>query len=161
MLNGHFNRPKQTRRSIRGYSNILDQIHCSQRKNLSCKANTLSSRIVCIASSFAHMVPSRFLKLERAGISREIAISHDLSVVKHISDEEIRSAIEALEISTAAINQQNLTLKTQRDNLEAIIEESHHAESTRKRFGDRHNRKFALEKQHVQVAVSCAQLEPT
>ncbi|KAH0566143.1 hypothetical protein GP486_000473 [Trichoglossum hirsutum] len=93
-----------------------------------------------------------FSKLEKAGISREIAINHDLSVVKPISDEEIRSAIETLEISTAAINQQNLTLKAKRDHLEAIIEESHTAESTQNRLGDRHSRKFALERQHVIVA---------
>jgi hypothetical protein len=102
----------------------------------------------------------RFSKLERTGIIREIATSHDLSIVKAISDDEIRSAIGALESSTTAINQQNSILKVQRKSLEAIAEQNQVAESTQNRLDDRRRRKFALEKQHVSVAVSCASLQP-
>ncbi|KAI9780043.1 MAG: hypothetical protein M1839_007025 [Geoglossum umbratile] len=94
-----------------------------------------------------------YSKLERTGVVQKITTTHDLSVVKPVSDDEIRSAIEALEASTAAINKQNSTLKAQRESLEAVVAESHSAEATRNRQGDRRRRKFALEKQHVSVAM--------
>ena len=97
---------------------------------------------------------ARYSELERTGVAQEISTAHDLSVIKPATDDEIRSAIEALEASTAAIKKQNLTLKAQRECLESIVAENHETETTRRRQSDRRSRKFALEKQHVSVAVS-------
>lgn len=96
----------------------------------------------------------RFGKLEKNGTVRTINASHDTSTIRPILDDEIRSALETLKASTLAIEEQNMTLQAQQKALRAYRENTGEGEARRKRASEQRGRKYALEKQHVEIAVS-------
>jgi len=68
-------------------------------------------------------------------------------------DHEIRAAIESLEASTAAIEKQTETLKVQCKELKSQLEIDHEIEQRRRKSLAKLHRRYALEKQQVDVVV--------
>ena len=100
------------------------------------------------------LTDNRYGKLERNGTVRAIQANHDTSTIRPILDEEIRSALEALKASTLAIEKQNQALRSQQKALLAYREKVEDGKARRKRVSEQRRRKHALEKQHVEMAVS-------
>ncbi|KAI9832688.1 MAG: hypothetical protein M1819_004274 [Sarea resinae] len=93
-----------------------------------------------------------YTRLEKDGTFRRISASQDLSAISPILDDDIRTAIERLNISTTEIEKQNQILKSQRDALTAMKEKSRQDAVARKRPTEQRQRRYAIEKQHIGLA---------
>ncbi|KAI9653173.1 MAG: hypothetical protein M1829_001333 [Trizodia sp. TS-e1964] len=91
-------------------------------------------------------------ELEKSGIARELSARHDLSIIRPIGDDEIRSSIAALQQSTAAIERQNEALTRQREALETIIANSKSEEVARQRRIERRRKRYCSEEQNIRLA---------
>ncbi|KAI9815562.1 MAG: hypothetical protein M1827_002696 [Pycnora praestabilis] len=94
-----------------------------------------------------------YSRIAKTDVVRNISANHDLSIVRPIVEDEIRTAIASLEESTASIERQNISLKAQWEALKDLKDQSQHDETTRKRDTDRRCRKHLLEKQHMELAI--------
>ena len=95
-----------------------------------------------------------YSKLKRNGTVRAIQASTDLTTVRPFVESDIRSALDTLKASTLAIEKQTLALRSQQKALAAYAKGIDEGESQRKRASEQRRKKYALEKQHVQMAVS-------
>ncbi|KAI9789946.1 MAG: hypothetical protein M1833_002140 [Piccolia ochrophora] len=94
-----------------------------------------------------------YQKLERTGATRGITASNDLSTISPLTDDDLRAAIESLQNSSAAIDEQTTVLKKQRDALEGITLQRHAAHSTRDETNRRRDQRYLQEKQRTATAV--------
>ena len=85
---------------------------------------------------------------------RAIQASHDLSTIRPFLDDDIRNALKQLKASTSAIKKQTTTLRNQQEALRLYRESLEDGELRRKHVGEQRKRKYALEKQHLEQAVS-------
>lgn len=93
-------------------------------------------------------------KLKRNGTVRSIQASNDLTTVRPCVESDIRSALDSLKASTSAIERQTRTLRSQQKALLSYGKDLDDGESRRKHASEQRTKKYALEKQHVQMAVS-------
>lgn len=93
-------------------------------------------------------------KLKRNGTVRAIQASNDLTTVRPFTESDIRSALDTLKASTSAIEKQTRILRSQQKGLLSYGKDLDDVESRRKHDSEQRRRKYALEKQHVQMAVS-------
>jgi hypothetical protein len=96
---------------------------------------------------------SRYSTLNKKGITKRICAENDLSTVRPLSEAEIRIAITDLNVSTALIEKQNKTLRTQKEGLDAIIDDKKIIQASQKRTAEKRKGKYGLEKDHVALAV--------
>jgi len=93
-------------------------------------------------------------KLKRNGTVRAIQASNELTTVRPFGESDIRSALDALKASTSAIEKQTQTLRIQQEALLSYGKGLDEGVSRQKHASKLRGKKYALEKQHVQTAVS-------
>lgn len=93
-------------------------------------------------------------KLKGNGTVRAIQASSDLTTVRPFDESDIRTALDTLKASTAAIEKQTRTLRIQQGALLSYGKSLDDGELRRKHASEQKRKKYALEKQHVQTAVS-------
>lgn len=120
------------------------RLYCRRRKlNCECdKRNSVSTRLI----------RRRQAKLEANGTARKLAANHDLSHVRPLLDEDLRTAIRSLETSTSAIEKQTAQLKQQWQYLETHGHELGKLQALQKKTTEKLERNSTLEEQHVRIA---------
>ena len=96
----------------------------------------------------------RYGKLKGNGTARAIQASNGFTTVRPLYEGDIRGALDTLKASTSAIEKQTRILRRQQKALLAYGKAIDDGESRRKRANEQRIRKYAVEKQHVQLAVS-------
>lgn len=95
----------------------------------------------------------RFILLEKRGIFSEFQHSV-LPTTRVFSDTEIRSAIEALEVSTADLQKQILTLKSQHAAADRFVTENSKARNNEQSASGYLARRYVKEFQHLHTKVN-------
>ncbi|TAQ87728.1 hypothetical protein B7494_g3962 [Chlorociboria aeruginascens] len=94
-----------------------------------------------------------YAALEKSGEADTLAASQDLSQVQGLSEQEIRSAIEELKRSTAAIEKQSDTLKLQQNAMSMLVKSNKKTHHARSQADKNQLQKWEDERGHVNNAV--------
>lgn len=79
--------------------------------------------------------------------------NNDLSLVYPHDDSELKSAIEELQRSTAAIQKQSETLRIQQDAMKSLVKSNRSVSEARARADDLQQRKWASEREQLSTEV--------
>lgn len=87
--------------------------------------------------------------LEKSGEAATLADTNDLSIVCAHDEDELKSAIEELQRSTAAIEKQSETLRIQQDAMKSLVRSNRSASASRGRAVDLQQRKWASSREQL------------
>ncbi|CAM1505097.1 Fc.00g107340.m01.CDS01 [Cosmosporella sp. VM-42] len=90
-----------------------------------------------------------YTALDRSGQVDKLADMHDLGEVQAVNEDEIRTAIEELNRSTASISKQTETLRQQQDALSRLLKKSGEAEAQRRDLESTRQRKSDTERKRL------------
>lgn len=105
------------------------------------------------------LIRDRYLKLENSGALQPILNNPDLGATRPILEDEFRNAIESLEASTATIQKQTETLKSQCASLNKKLGLENNVEQQRSRDIARLQKKHEAGRQNTTMAVGTCPLQ--
>lgn len=96
----------------------------------------------------------RYTALDKSGQVDKLADLHDLGEVQAVNEDEIRTAIEELNRSTASIVKQTETLRQQQDALSRLVKKSSEGQAQRQELEETRLRKVELERKRLATEVT-------
>ena len=94
----------------------------------------------------------RYASLSKSGEAGKLA-SKDLALVRPIEDHELRTAIEELDRSTAAIEKRTETLRAQQNAMDTLVKKHVSLLQSRSQANQNSVRKWDVEAVHLEKAV--------
>lgn len=96
----------------------------------------------------------RYTALDKSGQVDKLADLHDLGEVQAVNEDEIRTAIEELNRSTASIVKQTETLRQQQDALSRLVKKGIEGQAQRQDLEATRQRRAELERKRLAVEVT-------
>lgn len=99
---------------------------------------------------------ARYTALDRSGQVDVLADAHDLGEVQAVNEEDIRTAIEELNRSTATISKQTETLRQQQDALSRLVKKRGENEAQRRDLESTRLRQSESQRKKLAAEVTCS-----
>ena len=149
MSNGLFSRLLPRTKSADGWTRSCSIPPSLRMRRRNCKFQSTSSKADRDAK-----LELRYSSLQRIGEAQELAAKHDLTIIKPLTDEQLRAATAALTKSTAAIEEHARTLQEQHNALKELQTKNRQESEARAQAAGRKSKEYVAERQRLAQDVS-------